>query len=76
MKSNQEQTKPTALGGTIEADGGGGEMIAVARTQRELIDMLARQVLAVVEQRPEVQDMATLREATKDQSDERRKRRR
>lgn len=29
MKSNQEQTKPTALGGTIEADGGGGEMIAV-----------------------------------------------
>jgi hypothetical protein len=50
MKSNREQTKPTAVGDTIEADGGGGEMIAVARAQRELIDMLARHVLAVVEQ--------------------------
>ena len=47
MKSNREQTKPTAVGDTIEADGGGGEMIAVARAQRELIDMLARLVLAV-----------------------------
>ena len=46
MKSNREQTKPTAVGDTIEADGGGGEMIAVARAQRELIDMLARLVLA------------------------------
>ena len=76
MKSNQKQTKPTALGGTIEADGGGREMIAISRAQRELIDTLAQLVLAAVEQRPEVQDMATLREATKDQSDERRKRRR
>ena len=50
MKSNREQTKPTAVGDTIEADGGGGEMIAVARAHRELIDMLARHVLAVVEQ--------------------------
>ena len=50
MKSNREQTKPTAVGDTIEADGGGGEMIAVARAQRELIDMLARLVLATVEQ--------------------------
>ncbi len=46
MKSKREQPKPTAVGGTIEADGGGGEMIAVARAQRELIDMLARLVLA------------------------------
>jgi len=46
MKSNREQPKPTAEGGTIETDGGGGEMIAVARAQRELIDMLARLVLA------------------------------
>jgi hypothetical protein len=76
MKSNREQPKPTAEGGTIEADGGGGEMIAVARAQRELIDTLARLVLAEVEQAPEVHDMATLREATKDQSGERRKRRR
>ena len=50
MKSNREQTKPTAVGDTIEADGGGGEMIAVARAQRELIDMLARLVLAAAEQ--------------------------
>ena len=50
MKSNREQTKPTAVGDTIEADGGGGEMIAVARAQRELIDMLARLVLVVAEQ--------------------------
>jgi hypothetical protein len=49
MKSNREQPKPTAEGGTIEADGGGGEMIAVARAQRELIDTLARLVLAAVE---------------------------
>ena len=76
MKLNGAQTKPTAVGDTIETDNGGGEMIAVARAQRELIDTLARLVLAAVEQRPEVQDMATLREATKDQSDERRKRRR
>jgi hypothetical protein len=46
MKANREQTKPTAVGDTIEADGGGGEMIAVARAQRELIDMLARLVLS------------------------------
>ena len=51
-------------------------MVAVSRAQRELIDSLAQLVLAAVEQRPEVQDMATLREATKDQSNERRKRRR
>jgi hypothetical protein len=50
MKSNREQTKPTAVGDTIEADGGGGDMIAVARAQRELIDMLARLVLTVAEQ--------------------------
>jgi len=75
MKSKREQPKPTPAGGTIEADGGGGVIIAVARAQRELIDMLARLVLAAVEQRPEVQDRATLREATKDQSGERRKRR-
>ena len=76
MKSKQEQAQPTPVGSTIEPQGGGREMIAVSRAQRELIDMLARLVLAAVEQRPEVQDMATLREATKDQSDERRKRRR
>ena len=50
MNSQQEQPKPTATGGTIEADGGGGEMIAVARAQRELIDMLARLVLVAAEQ--------------------------
>jgi len=50
MKSNREQTKPTAVGDTIEADDGGGEMIAVARAQRELIDMLARIVLVAAEQ--------------------------
>ena len=76
MKSKREQAQPTPAGSTIEAQGGGREMIAVSRAQRELIDMLARLVLAAVEQRPEVQDMATLREATKDQSNERRKRRR
>ena len=74
MKSKREQAQPT--GSTIEAQGGGREMIAVSRAQRELIDTLAQLVLAAVEQRPEVQDMATLREATKDQSNERRKRRR
>ena len=76
MKSKQEQAQPTPVGSTIEPQGGGREMIAVSRAQRELIDTLAQLVLATVEQRPEVQDMATLREATKDQSDERRKRRR
>ena len=76
MKSKREQAQPTPVGSTIEAQGGGHEMIAVSRAQRELIDTLAQLVLAAVEQRPEVQDMATLREATKDQSDERRKRRR
>ena len=76
MKSKQEQAQPTPVGSTIEPQGGGREMIAVSRAQRELIDTLAQFVLAAVEQRPEVQDMATLREATKDQSDERRKRRR
>ena len=50
MKSKRERQKPTTAGGTIEADGGGGEMIAVARAQTELIDMLARLVLAAVEQ--------------------------
>jgi hypothetical protein len=49
MKSKREQPKATAEVGTIEADGGGGEMIVV-RAQRELIDMLARLVLAAVEQ--------------------------
>ncbi|RLT02126.1 MAG: hypothetical protein DWI23_07770 [Planctomycetota bacterium] len=76
MKSKREQAQPTPAGSTIEAQGGGREMVAVSRAQRELIDSLAQLVLAAVEQRPEVQDMATLREATKDQSDERRKRRR
>jgi hypothetical protein len=76
MKSKREHAKPTPAGSTIEAQGGGCEMIAVSRAQRELIDTLAQLVLAAVEQQPEVQDMATLREATKDQSDERRKRRR
>ena len=76
MKSKREQAQPTPAGSTIEAQGGGREMIAVSRAQRELIDTLAQLVLATVEQRPEVQDMATLREATKDQSNERRKRRR
>jgi len=50
MKLSREQTKSTAVGDTIEADSGGGEMIAVARAQRELIDMLARLVLAAAEQ--------------------------
>ncbi len=76
MKSKREQAQPTPAGSTIEAQGGGREMVAVSRAQRELIDTLAQLVLAAVEQRPEVQDMATLREATKDQFDERRKRRR
>lgn len=76
MKSKREQAQPTPAGSTIEAQGGGREMVAVSRAQRELIDTLAQLVLAAVEQRPEVQDMATLREATKDQSNERRKRRR
>ena len=76
MKSKREQAQPTPAGSTIEAQGGGREIVAVSRAQRELIDTLAQLVLAAVEQRPEVQDMATLREATKDQSDERRKRRR
>ena len=76
MKSKREQAQPTPAGSTIEAQGGGREIVAVSRAQRELIDSLAQLVLAAVEQRPEVQDMATLREATKDQSNERRKRRR
>ena len=76
MKSKREQTQPTPAGSTTEAQGGVREMIAISRAQRELIDSLAQLVLAAVEQRPEVQDMATLREARKDQSDERRKRRR
>ena len=76
MKSKREQAQPTPAGSTIEAQGGGREIVAVSRAQRELIDSLAQLVLAAVEQRPEVQDMATLREARKDQSDERRKRRR
>ncbi len=76
MKSKREQAQPTPAGSTIEAQDGGREMVAVSRAQRELIDTLAQLVLAAVEQRPEVQDMATLREATKDQFDERRKRRR
>ena len=50
MTSEQEQPKPTTTGGTIEADCGGGEVIAVVRAQRELIDMLARLVLAAAEQ--------------------------
>ena len=50
MTSEQEQPKPTAMGGTIDADGRGGEMIAVARAQAELIDMLARLVLVAAEQ--------------------------
>ncbi len=50
MKSKPEQPTPTAVGDTIEADGGGGEMLAVARAQRELIDILARLVLVVAEQ--------------------------
>ena len=76
MKSKREQPKPTAVGGTIEADGGVGEMIAVARAQTELIDMLARLVLAAVEQGAEAQGRAAHHENTKDQSGERRKRRR
>ena len=52
MKANREQTKPTTVGDTIEADGGGGEMIAVARAQRELIDMLARLLLVAGERPP------------------------
>jgi hypothetical protein len=76
MKSNREQPKPPAVGSTIEADGGDGEMIAVARAQRELIDTLARLVLAAVEQGAEAQGRAAHCENTKDQSGERRKRRR
>ena len=72
MKSNGAQTKPTAVGDTIEAEG--GEMIAVARAQRELIDTLARLVLAAVEQGAEAQGRAAHHENTKDQSGERRKR--
>ncbi len=76
MKSNGGQTKPTAVGGTIETDSGGGEMIAIARAQRELIDTLARLVLAAVEQGAEAQGRAAHHETTKDQSGERRKRQR
>ena len=63
MKTNREQPKPTAVGDTIETDSGGGEMIAVARAQRELIDTLARLVLAAVEreqQRDAARDSPTL----------------
>jgi hypothetical protein len=76
MKSNGAQTKPTTVGDTIETDSGGGEMIAVARAQRELIDTLARLVLAAVEQGAEAQGRAAHDENTKDQSGERRKPRR
>lgn len=76
MKSNREQPKSTAAGGTIETDSGGGQMIAVARAQRELIDTLARLVLAAVEQGAEAQGRAAHHENTKDPSGERRKRRR
>jgi hypothetical protein len=76
MKLNGAQTKPTAVGDTIETVNGGGEMIAVARAQRELIDTLARLVLAAVEQGAEAQGRAAHHENTKDQSGERRKRRR
>jgi len=50
MKSKREHPKPTAVGSTIETNVGGGVIIAVARVQRELIDMLARLVLVAVEQ--------------------------
>jgi len=76
MKSKREQTKPTTVGDIIETDSRGGEMIAVARAQRELIDTLARLVLAAVEQGAEAQGRAAHRENTKDQPGERRKRRR
>ena len=49
MKSKREQAQPTPAGSTIEAQGGGREMIAVSRAQRELIDTLAQLVLAAVE---------------------------
>ena len=49
MKSKQEQAQPTPVGSTIEPQGGGREMIAVSRAQRELIDTLAQLVLAAVE---------------------------
>ena len=76
MKSKQEQAQPTPVGSTIEPQGGGREMIAVSRAQRELIDTLARLVLAAVEQGAEAQGRAAHHENTKDQSGERRKRRR
>jgi hypothetical protein len=76
MKLNGAQTKPTAVGDTIETDSGGSEMTAVARAQRELIDTLARLVLAAVEQGAEAQGRAAHHKNTKDQSGERRKRRR
>ena len=47
MKSKREQAQPT--GSTIEPQGGGREMVAVSRAQRELIDSLAQLVLAAVE---------------------------
>ncbi len=49
MKSKREQAQPTPAGSTIEAQGGGREMVAVSRAQRELIDTLAQLVLAAVE---------------------------
>jgi hypothetical protein len=61
MKSKQEQPTPTASGSTISAVGEGGEIIAVARAQTELIDTLARLVLAAAEQGAEVQNAATRR---------------
>ena len=66
MKSNREQTKSTAVGDTIEADGGGGEMIAVARAQRELIDMLARLVLAAAESESAASHLQRPRVRTRD----------
>ena len=56
MKSKQEQAQPTPVGSTIEPQGGGREMIAVSRAQRELIDTLAQLVLAAVEQQQSPSD--------------------
>ena len=64
MKSKREQAQPTPAGSTMEAQGGGREMIAVSRAQRELIDTLAQLVLAAIEKEREQQHDAAIESPT------------
>ena len=76
MMTTKTITGHAPEGGTIRAASDADRRVTVARAQAELIDMLARLVLAAVEQGAEAQGRAARREITKDQSVERRKRRR